>query len=257
MGPAGFSVEALVLAGGRGARLHVFPEAEGERNKCMLRVGGIPLVEYSFVSALRAGARAIVVVVGRAGEEIVRHFGCAFGGIPIRYAVQPYPRGVVDAMEHGRRFLRDPEVLLCLGDEILDAPRHPSMLRRFRDERLFASCGVVRVDDRRAISKTYALIADGHLEHGRIRRLVEKPRVAQNDWMGTGNCLLRSGIFDYVPRTPVNPERGEKELPDLIQCAIDEGRRVEYFRIADSYVNVNTAEDALVARARCAQGAGV
>jgi dTDP-glucose pyrophosphorylase len=215
----------------------------------MLRVGDVPLVEHSLASAASIGARAIVLVLGAHGDEIVRHFGCDFAGIPIRYVVQSRPRGVVDAMEHGRRLLRDPEFLLCLGDEILDAPRHAAMLRRFQDEGLFASCGVVRVDDRRAISKTYALIAEGDLEHGRIHRLVEKPRVALNDWMGTGNCLLRLGIFDDIARTPVNPVRGEKELPDLIQCAIDRGRRVEYFRIADAYVNVNTEDDVRAARA--------
>ena len=58
---------------------------------------------------------------------------------------------------------------------------------------------------------TYALIADQDPEHGRILRLIEKPRVALNDWMGTGNCVLRHEIFDYVARTPVNAARGEKE----------------------------------------------
>lgn len=241
-------MEALVLAGGRGTRLNGLPEVADTRNKCMVRVGGSLLIEYSLAGAVRAGVKGIVVVVGIFGEEIVREFGGGYRGTPIRYVVQDHPRGVVDAMEQGRRALSDPEFLLCLGDEILGAPRHARMLRRFDDERLFASCGVVLAGDRKAISKTYAVIADGNRDYGRILRLIEKPRVPQNDWMGTGNCVLRVGIFDYVARTPVNPVRGEKEFPDLVQCAIDEGHRVEYFRVADSYVNVNTEADVLAAR---------
>jgi hypothetical protein len=35
-------------------------------------------------------------------------------------------------------------------------------------------------------------------------------------------------------------------LPDLIQCAIDDGRKVLFHVFASLYVNVNTPEDATV-----------
>ena len=72
-----------------------------------------------------------------------------------------------------------------------------------------------------------------------------------NHTMGTGNCVFSKRIFDFIERTPINQQRGEKELPDLIQCAIDDGEPVKRFHIGDRYVNVNTpdeigrAEDAL------------
>ena len=115
------------------------------------------------------------------------------------------------------------------------------MVQRFHENNLFGICGVVHVDDLVRISKTYALIGDDRTS--RIYRLIEKPRVPINNIMGTGNCILRSGIFDYLERTPINVERQERELPDLIQCAIDEGNRVEYFDIGDGYININTPGD--------------
>ena len=65
--------------------------------------------------------------------------------------------------------------------------------------------------------------------------------------MGTGNCVMRSDIFNYIERTPINNERNEKELPDLIQCAIDEGRIIKHFNIGDGYFNINTPEDIVLA----------
>ena len=41
--------------------------------------------------------------------------------------------------------------------------------------------------------------------------------------------------------------RGEKELPDLIQCCIDDGKIVKAFKVCDDYCNINSKEDLLKA----------
>ena len=155
--------------------------------------------------------------------------------------IQNNPAGVVHAIECARDAVGDSDVMLFLADEILTTPHHEEMVRRFHEKDLFGICGVVHVEDLVQISKTYALIGDDRTS--RIYRLIEKPRVPINNIMGTGNCILRSGIFDYLERTPTNVQRRERELPDLIQCAIDEGHLVEYFDIGTGYLNINTPDD--------------
>lgn len=238
-------MKALVLAGGRGKRLN---ERTEEVNKCMLRLHDKPLIQYSFENALAAGVEEIVVVVGYRAEDIINAFGIQFRNTRIQYVIQPERRGLVHAMECARDTIGGADFMLFLADEILVQPRHEEMLRQFREQSLFVCCGVVRVADRRLISKTYALIGDDNTQ--RIYRLVEKPRVPINDIMGTGNCIMRGSIYDYLERTPINPERGEKELPDLIQCAIDEGREVHYFDIGEGYININTPDDIAAVEAR-------
>ncbi|MCH2185103.1 nucleotidyltransferase family protein, partial [Myxococcota bacterium] len=137
------------------------------------------------------------------------------------------------------------DFMLFLADEILWQPRHVPMLELFESEQLFVVCGVVREEDHEQIRKTYSLIEDER--DRRIYRLIEKPRRPSSDVRGTGNCVFRSGIFDYVELTPINQSRGEKELPDLIQCAIDDGHMVRAFDIGDGYVNINTPDDILEA----------
>ena len=74
-------------------------------------------------------------------------------------------------------------------------------------------------------------------------RLIEKPRLPQNNLMGSGNIIFDNAIFKYIDMTPINQKRGEKELPDLIQCAIDDGKIVLYHKLSSNYVNVNTHKD--------------
>lgn len=231
-------LKALVLAAGRGHRLE--PRSQ-EVNKCMLPLAGRPLIEYSLQNAIRAGVGEIVVVVGYRAEEIINHFGTNFRGTPVRYVIQAERRGVVHAMESARDAVGESDFMLFLADEILSRPNHERMLAQFRDEALFAVCGIVRVRDRSQIRKNYALFADE--SSGRIYRLIEKPRAPMNDIMGTGNCVLRAAIFEFVERTPINAERGERELPDLIQCAVDAGHVVKFVDIGEGYVNINTPED--------------
>jgi dTDP-glucose pyrophosphorylase len=63
---------------------------------------------------------------------------------------------------------------------------------------------------------------------------------------------LSHEILKYIEWTPVNPSRNEKELPDLIQCAIDDGHIVKSFLIGGEYININTAEDIVLAESALA-----
>ncbi|HEX4886158.1 MAG TPA: nucleotidyltransferase family protein [Casimicrobiaceae bacterium] len=244
-------MKALVLAAGRGNRLEA---RTAERSKCMLALCGKPLIQYSLEHAVAAGVAEIVVVVGYRAEDIINHFGIAFRGTPIRYVIQGERRGVVHAICCAEQALGPSDFMLFLADEILENPAHRAMLRAFHEEGVFAVCGVVFVEDRAQIRKTYAILGDDAT--GRIFRLIEKPRSPSNAIMGTGNCILPARIFEYADRTPINAERGERELPDLIQCAVDEGHMVKYFNIGSGYVNINTAEDIELAERLAAARAG-
>jgi NDP-sugar pyrophosphorylase family protein len=234
-------IKALILAGGRGKRLGEFTE---DFNKSMLTFGNKHLIEYSLDNACRLGVQEIVVVVGYMAEQIINAFGITYQGVPVKYVIQREQKGVVHAMECGQAAIGGADFILLLADEFFINPEHASFLHFFREKQAFAACGVVHVDDLNKISKTYAVLADAQSQ--RIFRLVEKPKNPMNNIMGTGNILFSNRIFDYIPMTPINQQRQEKELPDLIQCAIDDGKPVLYFPLAATYVNVNTPEDLLV-----------
>jgi dTDP-glucose pyrophosphorylase len=232
-------IKALILAAGRGKRLK---SAAGGVNKCMVEVSSVPLLEYSLrcASSLR-GIEEMVIVVGFGREVIMQKYGRAYNGKKISYVVQEEQHGLVHAIESASAALGASDFMLMLGDEFMVNPYHEDFIRAFEKEDLFALCGVVKVSDRKLISNTYALMT---LADGRIARLIEKPQTPQfNDLMGTGNCIFKNQILRYIPLTPINQNRKEKELPDLIQCAIDDGRIVKPFVICREYINVNSPEE--------------
>lgn len=234
-------MKALILAGGRGKRLE---HRSATTNKCMLEFAGKPLIEYSLANCLRIDPEEIVIVVGYLAEQIVNYYGNRYEGVRISYAIQPEQRGLVHAIETAGKFIGSADFMLFLADEILLEPNHTGMLRAYREGEVFGLCGTTIARDENAVRKTYAVFED---QNGRILRLVEKPRRRINEYQGTGNILLSNEILKYIEWTPVNPARNEKELPDLIQCAIDDGHIVKSFLIGGEYININTAEDIVLA----------
>jgi dTDP-glucose pyrophosphorylase len=208
-------------------------------------VGGRHLIQFSLESAILSGVEEIVVVVGYRAESIINAFGISYRDIRIRYVLQRELKGLVDAMDQAREALEEQDFILLLGDEILRNPRPREMIACFQEQNLFALCGVAQVTDLQEIKKTYAVLHNPY--DNRIYRLIEKPKTPTNSYMGTGNCVFSSGILDYIEATPTHPIRRERELPDLIQCAVDDGHPVKLFVIGTDYVNVNTADDMRIA----------
>jgi dTDP-glucose pyrophosphorylase len=231
-------VKALILAGGRGKRLGTITNSV---NKCMLLFEGKPVLEYNMDRAADLDeVDQIVIVVGHRAEDIINMYGIAYKGKKIAYVIQSEPRGLVHAIECAKDAISKDDFFLLLGDEILINSRHRELIKKFREEGVFAVCGVMLQKDKSKITRTYTVLTG---ENGRIFRLIEKPRRPLDNWQGTGHCMFKNEILSYIERTPIHPERGEKELPDLIQCAVDDGQLVKIFNICDEYTNINSRED--------------
>jgi NDP-sugar pyrophosphorylase family protein len=230
-------MKALILAGGRGRRLD---SLSAQKNKCMIRIHGIPALEYNLRYLEQTDIDEIILVVGYRAEEIINYYGNLYHHKKLTYVIQWEQKGLVHAIECAKDAIGKDSFLLMLGDEIMVHPRHKEMIAEFQKGHAFALCGVLRVENLSLIKRTYTLIQDDACV---IHRLVEKPQTPLNNIMGTGQCLFHHAILDYIDITPIHHERKEKELPDLIQCAIDAGKVVKSFQICDQYTNINTSED--------------
>jgi len=235
-------MKALILAGGRGRRLN---ELTKNQNKSMIELFSRPLIEYNLNHAVKAKVSEIIVVVGYRADEIISHIGDEYKGIKVKYIFQKEQRGLVHAIECASKTIGNSDFILMLADEIVVEARLNEMLKKFREEGLFAICGVTFENDKSSIGKTYNAMVN---EKGRVFRLIEKPRFPVNKIKGTGHCIFRNEILRCIERTPINANRGEKEMVDMIQVAIDEGKPVYVFPITKSYVNINTLEDLELAK---------
>lgn len=230
-------MKALILAGGRGKRLDDLSEAT---NKCMIEIAGKPVIQFSLDAAAATTVDEIIIIVGYKAEEIINYFGNKYKDKPLKYIIQSDRKGLVHAIECAKEAIGNDNFMLLLGDEILINPKHQAMIDEYNKHKVFALCGVLVVEDKNMIKRTYTLIQN---EDNQIFRLIEKPRNPLNNLKGTGDCIFNSKIYEYIQFTPVHHERNEKELPDLIQCAIDDGQLVKSFIICDKYANINSKSD--------------
>jgi len=241
-------MKAVILAGGRGSRLDKFTE---NRNKSMIELLEKPLIEYNLNHAAKVNVSEIILIVCYKKEEIMERYGKEYKGIPIKYVLgaknadELKTKGIVDALDAARKEINKSDFILMLADEILLEPNLKGMVKLFRKRDLFGVCGIVVEEDMQSISKTYTAMTN---EKGRVFRLIEKPKVKLNSFKGTGHCILKNEILEYIDRTPINTIRGQKELVDLIQVAVDDNKEVHIFPIAKGYTNINTKEDYFFAK---------
>jgi glucose-1-phosphate thymidylyltransferase/bifunctional UDP-N-acetylglucosamine pyrophosphorylase/glucosamine-1-phosphate N-acetyltransferase len=230
-------MKALILAGGRGSRLEDWTK---ERNKSMIKLYEKPLIENNLDHAVDIGVSEIILVCCYKPEEIRKYIGNEYKGVKVRYIIEKEGRGLVSAIENAKEELGKSDFILMLADEILIEANLREMIRKFKKEELFAVCGIIYEEDKLSIAKTYTAMVN---EKNRAFRLIEKPKVKINNIKGTGHCVLKNEILNYIERTPINAIRGQKELVDLIQVAIDDGKKVCVYPVTKEYVNVNTKED--------------
>ncbi len=112
------SMQAVVLAGGLGTRMH--PHTE-KVPKSMLEVGGRPFIDWQLELLARSGLRDVVLCVAHLGELIRDHVGDgARYGLSVRYAVEEPGRllGTAGALRAAIGLLA-PCFLVTYGDSYL------------------------------------------------------------------------------------------------------------------------------------------
>ncbi len=133
---------AVILAAGKGNRLLPLT---AEIPKCMVEVGGEPLLERALHALVSQGVDEAVIVIGYRGEVIRKALGSCFAGVDIRYVDAPdfettnNIRSLWDARDYLDRDILlleadvvfDPGVVTALlddaGSSVAVAPYHPAL----------------------------------------------------------------------------------------------------------------------------------
>ena len=224
-------MKAVILAAGQAKRL-------GGIEKCMLEVGGKPILEHVLRRACEIADEIVLVN----NEKMDKPRG-NFGGKDVIYRYQEKPDGIIGAIECAAGALAHHDFFLMLGDEVMVGCKHKEMVQRWNKIKsdTWGMCGVKIEHDKEKIKKTYVVLSLNKSPKD-VYVAIEKPDVVIGPLMGTGHCIFKNKVLEYLRDIPVS-ERGERELVDLIQVLADDERRVEIFEVCDQYVNVNTQED--------------
>jgi len=180
-------MEAVVLAGGLGTRLH--PRLPGIP-KAMAPVAGRPFLAWMLDELVDAGLARVVLSVGHLGDKIRDAFGDTYRTLELTYAIETSPLGTGGALRNGL-------ALMGGSDEPIWVLNGDSMVRLAFAE-MWAAHQPRRCNPR-AITMASVKTSDtgryGALEirDGRVRRLGQKEGGGP---VNAGIYLLDRGVFD-------------------------------------------------------------
>ncbi len=228
-----------ILAAGHGTRMAPFGETIP---KAALPIGNRALIEYQIGQMRDLGITEIAVLIGHRGYQITKILGDGDKlGVTLHYIEQTEMAGIAHALGRLEPVLTRP-FLLMLGD-IFFLPRDlKDMMRVMETEHCQGVLAAKIEADPAAIRKNFAIIQD---TEGRVRRVIEKPRHAQNNLKGVGLYLFDPVIFDAVRRTPRTAMRNEYELTESIQVLIDDGHDVRVSDCIEDDINLTFPADLL------------
>ena len=229
--PARHATKAVVVAAGEGTWLRPLTE---DKPEVLVGVTGTPLIGNVFEDLIAVGIEEFAVGGGDRTEGIIERDGDAYRGVPITDAHQREQRGLAHVLLGANPLLRRTSRCCsgrpCFGrfwgqswtDSTLMGRTRRSPSRRYRWRRPRGT-GCVNGDRE-------------------IVEVVEDPDDPPSNLGMTGFYTFTPAIFQACH--PVQPsDRGEYELPDVIDLLIQSGRTIEAVEMESWHVDVGYSED--------------
>ena len=232
--------KGIILAGGTGTRLHPATLAV---SKQLLPVFDKPMIYYPLSTLMLAGIREILVI---STPQDIPRFEQLLGtgeqwGMKFRFAAQPSPAGIAQAVIIGESFIGDGPAALILGDNIFYGHDLPRLLARAVGAAKGATVFVYHVNEpgRYGVAEFDS--------RGKVLSLEEKPKQPRSNYAVTGLYFYdRQAVRLAKSLTP--SARGELEITDLNRLYLERGQlNVEVMGRGYAWMDAGTHESLLAA----------
>ena len=233
-------MKGIILAGGRGTRLHPLTLSV---SKQLLPVYDKPMVYYPLSMLMLAGIRDILVISTPEDLPLFRHLlgdGSKWG-LQFSYVEQDQPRGLADAFRVGADFVENDPACLILGDNIFFGHNLPEILQRAAMLTSGALIFAYPVKD----PKRYGVVEFDAEE--KVLSIEEKPDKPRSNYAIPGIYFYDSHVVELA--SSLKPSaRGEIEITDLNRLYLERRQlRVEVLGRGYAWLDAGTHESLLQA----------
>ena len=232
--------KGIILAGGSGTRL--FPVTQ-VISKQLLPVFDKPMIYYPLSTLMLADIREILII---STPRDIPQFEKLLGdgskwGLEIRYAVQPSPDGIAQALIIAEKFLHNSAPVLVLGDNIFYGHSFMDLLNSANTRGEGATILAYHVHD----PERYGVVEFD--QQGRVVNLEEKPEDSKSNYVVTGLYFYDNNAVQYAKQIEPS-QRGELEITDLNRMYLEkETLSVEVIGRGYAWLDTGTHESLLKA----------
>ncbi len=229
-------MRGIILSGGSGTRLRPLTTIT---SKQLLPVYDKPMIYYPLNTLIKAGIKEILIIVApdRAGDYLnLLGSGKEFG-VRFTYEIQDEPKGLADAFIIGENFIDDEDVVMVLGDNIIEDDVTAEIKNFKSGAKVFAKevpdperFGVIKFDDK-----------------GKAIQVEEKPK----NWI-SDHALIGLYVYDHrvveVAKNVKPSQRGEIEITELHKWYLQKGE-LDVSEIKGEWIDAGTVDSLYRAQA--------
>ena len=219
-------LSAILMAGGKGERLRPLTLS---KPKPLLEIDGRAIIDYNIEALAACGITDITVTTRYLAEQIHAHFARPVAGVDVKCVEETRPLGTI-----GSATLADIPAegnTLVMNSDLLTTISFEDMYIHHMSSKSDITIAAIPYQ----VSVPFAILTSEAGDPTRVTAIEEKP--SYSFFANAGiyifpNDMLRSLPLDRPP-----------DAPDLIRNAIAEGRRVTYFPINGTWLDVGTPAD--------------
>ncbi|HWK43568.1 MAG TPA: sugar phosphate nucleotidyltransferase [Stellaceae bacterium] len=206
------SIDAVVLAGGRGTRL---ASVVSDVPKPLAPVDGKPFLNYLLAGFVAGGVVGrVVLAIGHLADRVVAHYAATPPALPLDYSIETTPLGTGGALVAAWPRVRGRRAIVANGDSLV-ASDHRALLDHHVLSGALVTMTLVEVPDTaRYGAVTLADDPAARPGTGRVSAFHEKSAIGGIGLINAGLYLIEAEAIAALPDGPLSLERDV--LPVLV-----------------------------------------